>query len=100
MVDSKNRQLATGTVMIENVSVRVTEWAFAKKGDHTGWHEHQHDYVVVPMFSGVLDIDDGVTTSPASLTEGQPYYREKGIKHDVINANDFACRFIEIEILS
>ena len=46
MDDSKNRQLATGTVMIDNASVRVTEWAFANKGDHTGWHEHMHDYEI------------------------------------------------------
>jgi hypothetical protein len=85
--------------MIDNASVRVTEWAFANKGDHTGWHEHMHDYVVVPMFNGVLDIDDGTAINPAVLSEGQPYYREKGVKHDVINGNDFACRFIEVEIL-
>jgi hypothetical protein len=47
---------AIPTVQIENETVRVTRWVFAKKGDNTGWHRHGHDYVVVPLFDGALDI--------------------------------------------
>ncbi len=91
---------ATGTVLIENDQVRVTEWAFAGEGDNTGWHRHAHDYVVVPLFDGALRIKgpDG-TTTVAEMRNGAPYFREKGVEHDVINGNDFACRFIEVELL-
>ncbi len=91
---------ATPTVFIDNSRVRVTEWRFANKGDNTGWHTHEYDYVVVPQFTGKLDIEhpDGTRTT-AELTTGVPYYRDLGVQHDVINANDFECAFVEIELL-
>ena len=92
---------AEGTLLIENDKVRVWRWSFAAKGDNTGWHRHEHDYVVVPLFDGVLDIDVGAEEPVlATLTNGVPYYRELGVEHDVRNGNDFACAFIEIEVLS
>ena len=91
---------AIPTVSIDNDRVRVTEWRFPKKGDNTGWHTHEFDYIVVPMFTGILEIDhpDGSRTT-AELTKGLPYYRDLGIQHDVINGNDFECAFVEIELL-
>ena len=91
---------ATGQVMIENARTRVTEWRFRKRGDNTGWHRHAYDYVVVPLFDGQLEIhlEDGSTVI-ADLQNGVPYYRELGVKHDVISANDFECAFIEVEFL-
>jgi len=91
---------ATGTVLIENARVRVTEWAFAREGDNTGWHRHECDYVVVPLFDGRLRIEGpGGETQVAELRNGVPYFRETGVEHDVINANPFPCRFIEVELL-
>lgn len=91
---------ATCTVLIDNDRVRVTRWSFAVKGDNTGWHRHAHDYVVVPEFDGVLDIKlPGGDMARAELTNGAPYFREMGVEHDVINGNDFAISFIEIEML-
>lgn len=91
---------AVPTISIDNARVRVTEWRFPKKGDNTGWHTHQHDYIVVPMFTGILEIDhpDG-SRSKAELSEGVPYFRNLGVEHDVINGNDFECAFVEIELL-
>ncbi len=91
---------ATPTIMIDNDRVRVTEWRFKARGDNTGWHRHAYDYLVVPLFTGQLKIDlgDGDTII-AELTSGVPYYREMGVEHDVINANDFECAFVEIELL-
>lgn len=91
---------ARPTVQIDNDRVRVTEWRFAKKGDNTGWHRHEYDYVVVPLFDGVLEIDLGNgerVTAP--MQNGVPYYREIGVEHDVINGNDFECVFVEVELL-
>jgi len=91
---------ATPTVLIENDRVRVTQWHFKKRGDNTGWHRHAYDYVVVPLFDGVLDIKiaEGETVD-AIMRNGEPYYRTFGVEHDVRNGNDFECAFIEIELL-
>ena len=91
---------AIPTVQIDNPRVRVTEWRFAKRGDNTGWHRHGFDYVVVPLFDGVLEIDLGKGERvTAHMQNGVPYYRSLGVEHDVISANDFECAFVEIELL-
>ena len=90
---------ARPTVLIDNDRVRVTEWRFARRGDNTGWHRHAHDYVVVPLFDGQLEIDTGSGMTVAPMQNGVPYFRETGVEHDVINGNDFECAFVEIEIV-
>lgn len=91
---------AIPTQFIDNDRVRTTEWRFANKGDNTGWHTHEYDYVVVPLNDGILEIEDtnGHRTK-AELKTGVPYYRDKGVQHDVINGNDYEFAFMEIEIL-
>lgn len=91
------RPLAKASIQTENERVIVTEWRFAP-GAHTGWHKHMHDYVVVPVTSGELHIDDGKVVVPAPMRGGVSYSRLKGVEHDVINANDFEFVFIEIEL--
>ena len=60
---------------------------------------HEMDYVVVPMTSGVLTIENpDKTFSKSDLTKGESYSRNKGVHHNVINKNDFNFTFIEIEI--
>lgn len=87
-------------IMIENERVKVTEWRFAARGDNTGWHRHAFDYVVIPLFDGVLEIDLGEGERvTAQMQNGVPYYRELGVSHDVINGNDFECAFVEVELL-
>ena len=91
---------AKATVFIDNERTRVTESRFAKRGDNTGWHRHAYDYVVVPLFDGVLEIETGDgERSRAELKNGMPYFRQAGVEHDVINGNDFECAFVEIEFL-
>jgi beta-alanine degradation protein BauB len=85
-------------VQIENEWVRVTEWRFAP-GAETGHHVHAHDYVVVPLTSGVLHLEEPGGARDARLTSGVSYAREKGVTHNVINGNDFEFRFLEIERL-
>jgi len=91
---------ASATVFINNDRARVTEWRFPKKGDDTGWHTHEYDYVVVPLFDGILEIDhpDGSRTT-AELKNGVPYFRNLGVQHNVISGNDFECAFVEVELL-
>ena len=91
---------ARSTVLVDNDVTRVTEWRFARRGDNTGWHRHAYDYVVVSLFYGQLEIDHGTgERSVADLSNGVPYFRQRGVEHDVISANDFECAFIEIEFL-
>jgi quercetin dioxygenase-like cupin family protein len=92
-------EAAIGTVKIDNARVRVTEWSFSP-GAATGWHRHDHDYVVVPLTTGRLKlVEPGGAERFAELTIGEPYARNEGVEHDVINANEFPFRFLEIEIL-
>jgi beta-alanine degradation protein BauB len=89
---------ATSRVQMENDWVKVTEWCFAP-GAETGHHRHAHDYVVVPLTSGVLRLEERAGRREAQLTSGVAYAREKGVEHNVVNVNDFEFRFLEVELL-
>lgn len=89
---------ATAHVQIENDRVRVTEWRFAP-GAETGHHVHEHDYVVVPLTSGSLRLEEPAGARTAKLVVGVAYARETGVAHNVINANDYEFRFLEVELL-
>jgi quercetin dioxygenase-like cupin family protein len=92
------RQAAVPTVQVDNRSLRVTEWRFAP-GAATGWHRHACDYVVVPITTGRLLLEEpGGVSRHAELTAGVSYYRETGVEHDVINDNGWEFVFIEIEL--
>jgi quercetin dioxygenase-like cupin family protein len=89
---------ATSKVFTDNDRVRVAEWRFAP-GAATGWHRHEFDYVVVPMLNGKLRIvTEGGAETIAELEKGVPYFRNAGVEHDVINANDYEFSFIEVEM--
>ena len=88
---------ATSTVQVENERMIVTEWRFAP-GAHTGHHVHVHDYVVVPLTSGILRMEEAAGVREASLVAGTSYARPAGVAHNVINANDYEFRFVEIEL--
>lgn len=88
---------AQGLVQIDDERVKVTEWRFAP-GAATGWHKHAHDYVVVPLTSGKLRLDEPGGSRVVELTLGVSYNRPVGVEHDVVNVNDFEFRFVEIEL--
>jgi len=88
---------ATAYPQIENERVIVTEWRFAP-GAETGHHVHAHDYVVVPLSTGKLRILDSEGVREVELQAGSSYARQKGVAHNVINANDFEFRFVEVEL--
>lgn len=92
------RPAAIPTVQIDDARSRVVEWRFAP-GAATGWHTHGHDYVVVPMTTGKLLLEEpGGVSRHAQLNAGISYTRLAGVEHDVINDNDFEFVFVEIEI--
>ena len=92
------RKKAKANIQIDNERVRVTEYSF-DKNEETGFHVHQWDYVVIPQTDGsLLLIDDNDAEKTATLVKGQPYYREAGVSHNVINNGKEKLVFIEIEI--
>ena len=95
---STARPQAKPTKMIENARTVTTEWRFAP-GAETGWHRHGMDYVVVPMTTGTLLLEEpGGTSREAKLTAGVPYFKGTGVEHNVVNANDFEFVFVEVEL--
>src|SRR5271166_1277001 len=89
---------ATSLLQFQNDRVIVTEWRFAP-GAETGHHVHAHDYVVVPLSSGILRLEEPGGTRDARLEAGVSYGRPAGVAHNVINANAHEFRFIEVELL-
>ena len=77
----------------------MTKWTFAPRTE-TGFHEHEYDYVVVPITAGALTLEsaDGRATT-ADLTIGQSYQRSAGVEHNVANDGDALVAFVEIELL-
>ena len=88
---------AKPTVQIDDARVIVTEWRFAPGAD-TGHHVHAHDYVVVPLTTGTLRLEEPAGTRDVQLTAGASYARPAGVAHNVINANAFEFAFVEIEL--
>ena len=92
------RKKANSNIQIDNERIRVTEYAF-NDNEETGFHVHQWDYVVIPQTDGkLLLIDEHSVETTAILVKGQPYYREAGVSHNVINIGKEKLVFIEIEI--
>ncbi len=94
---SQNRPQATPTVQINNERVIVTQWHF-EPGAETGWHTHEHDYVVVPTTDGDLLLETDQGPIKVQLTCGQSYTRTVGVSHNVINAGSRPLVFVEIEL--
>jgi len=47
---------------------------------------------------GKVKLETPAGTSHAEMKKGVPYFRNEGVEHDVINANDTDYAFIEIEL--
>ena len=88
---------AKATRLIENDRVIVTEYRFAPDAN-TGWHRHAYDYVVVPLMDGRLKLVTAQGESYAEMKTGVPYFRNKGVEHDVVNATPGEYAFIEVEL--
>lgn len=89
---------ATSISQIQNERVIVTEWRFAP-GAETGHHVHGHDYVVVPLTSGTLKLEEPTGTRSVRLEAGASYSRPAGVAHNVISDNPYEFRFVEVELI-
>ena len=95
--DGVHEVKATPTVQIDNDRVIVTLWHFAPGAD-TGHHVHGRDYVVIPLTTGRLRLDEPEGSREVELTTGNSYARLTGVAHNVVNANAFEFSFIEVEL--
>jgi quercetin dioxygenase-like cupin family protein len=91
------RPAGVRTIQLENDRVRVSLWIFAPEAA-TGWHRHEHDYVIVPLTAGTLRLDEGGSVTLSELEAGQSYFRPAGVEHDVANASGHEFAFVEIEL--
>ena len=94
---STARTRAVSTSLIENDRVIVTEWRFAPRAE-TGWHVHAYDYVVMPLTDGRLLLETRKGDQHPELRVGRPYFRNAGVEHNVVNANEHELVFIEVEL--
>lgn len=92
------RQAATSTRLIDDDRVRVTRFDFLP-GAETGWHEHGLDYVITTLTDCAMRLEepDGGQRE-VHMTAGTTYRRDKGVRHNVINAGETAMAFIEVEL--
>ena len=67
-------------------------------GAETTWHRHEYDIIVVPLSTGELLIETETGEKISKLVCGESYARAKGVKHNVINYNDYELVFVEIEL--
>ena len=94
---SQIRSKAEAIVQVDNERVIVTEWKFLP-GAETGWHRHGCDYIVVPGMKGKLLFETEGGDYLTELEAGQAYFRCSGVEHNVVNANDYAFSFVEVEL--
>lgn len=90
---------AVPTVTVDDDRVRVTSWRFPADGSATGRHQHEYDYIVVPVTGGrfvVTEADD--STREMTQTSGQSYLGTAGTVHDVTNRSGREAVFVEIEL--
>ncbi|HEX2175816.1 MAG TPA: cupin domain-containing protein [Nocardioidaceae bacterium] len=82
---------------IDNDRVRVTTWTF-EPGDRTGTHQHELPYVVIPVTGGRLRIESTEGANASTQAPGEPYFRDAGAQHDVINEGTAQLVFVEVEL--
>jgi quercetin dioxygenase-like cupin family protein len=93
-----NPVLAISTTLIDNDQVRVTRFDFAP-GAHTGWHRHEHDYVITAITQLNMRLEEpDETEREVTVVAGEAYFRNVGVEHNVINMGSAPMSFIEVEL--
>ena len=76
----------------------ASKFTLISKGS-TGFHIHTLDYVIIPITDGKLKlVNKDNKETYATLKAGEPYFRKKGVEHNVINIGHETLIFIEVEI--
>lgn len=91
--------MAIGKIQIDDGVVRVTRWTI-QLNDAIEMHTHEHDYVVVPVYDGVMHaIDANGVEVAIELRRGVSYARSRGAEHLIANRSETVISFVEIEFL-
>jgi len=92
---------ADSELQLENEHFRVTRWRI-DPGGRIRMHRHAHEYVVVPLVTARMHVENSDGTSlVAELSAGESYTRPAGSEHEVSNRySDDAIVFIEVERLA
>jgi beta-alanine degradation protein BauB len=94
----KSAMEASSNRRIETDRVVVTEWHFTP-GAETGYHVHDHDYVVIPLVTGVVRVvEPSGDEREFEMLAGASYARPAGVAHNLINTNEYDFRFVEVEL--
>ena len=92
------RLQALASVMVDDARTRVTRFDFAPSAE-TGWHEHEYDYVITAITDCHMELEEpGGETRRVSVAAGTAYRRDKGVRHNVINAGGHPMSFVEVEL--
>ena len=85
-------------MLVDDERSRVTRFEF-QPDQETGWHEHEHDYVITAITDCDMKIEnpDGEDTS-VFVNAGDAYRRNTGVRHNVINNGKLPMTFVEIEL--
>lgn len=93
-----SRPQATATQLVDDARVRVTRFDFAP-GAETGWHRHGMDYVVTPITTCEMLLEEpGGASRNTVLAPGDTYRRDAGVEHNVVNAGNAPMTFVEVEL--
>lgn len=68
-------------------------------GAATGWHRHDHPYVVVPITAGAVTITSADGESRFEMRPSEPYSRPAGVEHSIRNTSPKPIVFVEVEYL-
>jgi hypothetical protein len=60
--------------------------------------DHAGAILSIPMPTGRLRLDNGMSETFAELVVGQSYARNAPVEHNVVNANPYELASIEIEL--
>lgn len=91
------RAQAVSQLQIDDSQVIVTRWDFPP-GSETGWHCHEHDYVIIPLTDGRMRLETPEGARVATLEAGVCYTRVEGTEHNVINDGKEPFAFVEVEV--
>ena len=84
-------------VIEDNARVRIIRYTLTP-GSTTGWHTHTLDYVIVPYDDCRVRVDRRDGSVEAEMRRNAPYFREKGVEHNVTSLMDQPFAFLEIEL--
>ncbi|MBI1173214.1 cupin domain-containing protein [bacterium] len=92
------RPTCVATQMVEDARVVVTRFDF-KPGAETGWHRHDHDYVITAITDCPMLIEEpGGGQRRVLVAAGTAYRRDRGVEHNVVNDGAVAMSFVEVEL--